>query len=266
MAAERAKAVLPALPIAAALLVPMSDPHVKQHEAARPMDKTTPPVRPMRHCKDSNTPNKTKIIPAILVVTALAVSPPGIGEAFAAKTYAVYWWDKPGDYYGVSAYYETDNRIRDGWLADVTWFQTYSISDMLEIGWIDKSGNHPVEYYCAYQGNISEVWGAPSDGTGSTYYIYDNGNDGSFDLIGDGDYCQFDIGSYSLMRVMAGYEDSKDSNFIENNLHKNLKYYDGSWHNWSSSGSRGVHEDHSTAEVDLCNTYNQAEIGDTANC
>ena len=213
-----------------------------------------------------NISKTTKTISAILVIATLVIALPGIGEAFAAKTYATYWWDKSGDYYGVSSYYKVDDRARTGWLADVTWFQTYSISDLLEIGWIDKSGSHSVDYYCGYQGNIEETWGSPSDGTGTTYYIYDYGDDGSFDLIGGGDYCQFNIGTYSLMRVQVGYEDSQDSNVIEDNLHKNLKYYDGTWHNWSSSGTRGTDEGHSTAEVDFCSTYNQAEIGDTANC
>jgi len=47
---------------------------------------------------------------------------------------------------------------------------------------------------------------------------------------------------------------------------KNLKYYDGTWHNWSwvTGSSHGKVE--SAATVAYCTANYEAKIGDTATC
>lgn len=213
------------------------------------------------------TATTAKYAMMIFAIATLAVTMPGLGEALAVKTYATYWFDATDDYYGVSAKYKVDDRVRTGWLADATWFQTANMNKLLEIGWIDQGGSHTPFYYCAFGGDIHKKWGSPSDGSSTTYYIYDLGDDGTFDLIGGIGYCQRDIGTYTLIKVQVGYEDSQNSNVIEDDLHRNLKYYDGTWHYWDwSEGSHGKVETHTTAEVDYCTNNHEAEIGDTANC
>ena len=141
------------------------------------------------------------------------------------------------------------------------------MNTLLEIGWIDQGGSHHPFYYCAFAGSIHKTWGTPSDNSSTTYYIYDLGNDGSFDLIGGGSYCQTTIGTYTIQKIQVGYEDSKNSNVIENDLHKNLKYYDDTWHYWDwSKGSHGKNENHTTAKVDYCTNNHEADIGDTTSC
>lgn len=213
------------------------------------------------------TATAAKYATVISVIATLAVATPGLGEALAAKTYATYWFDATDNYYGVSAEYKVDDRVRTGWLADATWFQTANMNKLLEIGWIDQGGSHTPFYYCAFAGSIHKTWGSPSDGSSTTYYIYDLGDDGTFDLIGGSGYCQRDIGTYNLIQVQVGYEDSKNSNVIEDDLHGSLKYYDGTWHYWDwPEGAHGKVESHITAEVDYCTDNYEAEIGDTANC
>jgi hypothetical protein len=210
---------------------------------------------------------KTQTIVAILAIATFAIAVPGLGDAFAVKTYATYWYDAPpSNWYGVSSFYTADDRVRTGALNDATWLRMTSMGDLLEIGWIDLGGTIATQYYCGIGGNVNRYWGSPSDGSTTTYYIYDVGNDGTFDLIGGADYCQFNVGSYSVVKAEVGYEDHQNSNVLENNLHKNLKYYDGTWHNWSwaSGSSHGKVE--SAATVAYCTANYEAKIGDTATC
>lgn len=213
------------------------------------------------------TKKTTKLLSAVALIAMISIAFPGSQSAFAVKTYATHWFDPTAsNARGISTFYAVQDATRTGWLADVTWVRSTLLADLLEIGWIDPNGSANPQYYCGQGGNIVRTWGSPSDGTTTTYYIYDPLNNGDFDLIGGLDSCSIDIGTYTFVKVETGYEDSTNSNTLDVNLHQNLKYYDGTWKNWSSSdGSHGKNESAGSGTVVYCSgTWAKSNHGDGA--
>lgn len=213
---------------------------------------------------------KTQILAAIFVIATLTVAIPGLGEAFAAKTYATFWIDPDNSYRGISVAYEAeDEDNRSGWIAGPTWMRSVLEADLVEIGWLDENLTRDAYYYAAEGGSIdpADKWGSPSTGDQTTYYIYDPQDDGNIDLIGGGDSREFDIGSYSIYKLEVGIEDSNDSNSVIDDIKHNIKWYDGTWNLWDDNdGTPGENESHSTAYVDRCTSNDDVEIGDSASC
>lgn len=211
---------------------------------------------------------KTTTIATIFAMAMLVFALPGMTEAFAAKTYATFWMDPTNSYRGIKATYEVEDLDnRSGWIAGPTWMVSTLEADLVEIGWLDENLTRDAYYYCGSGGGIDDTWGTPSTGDQTTYYIYDPTNDGNIDLIGGGDSCEVDIGSYTVFKLEVGIEDSNDSNSVADDLKENISWYDGTWHLWDDSdGLENTYDTHSTAEADRCTADDDVEIGDTASC
>ncbi len=208
-----------------------------------------------------------KLLSTVLLIAVIFMALQGLQSAFALKTYATHWFDPTAsNARGVSTFYAVQNAVRSGWLADATWVRSTLLVDLLEIGWIDPNGTVNPTYYCGQGGSILSTWGSPSDGTTTTYYIYDPLNNGDFDLIGGGSSCEINIGTYTFVKVETGYEDSANGNSLDVNLHNNLKYYDGTWKAWSSTaGSHGKNESAGAGTVVYCSgTWAKSNHGDGA--